>query len=123
MMSKTRFIGDVVTQWLKGAKRLMKLQQKFIFVDENGFQWIAPQGSIIDGASIPRIAWFFIGSPFVGNYRRASVVHDVYCVTKSKPHKEVHKMFYQAMRCDGVNYFKAKAMYFAVKLGGPTWKS
>jgi hypothetical protein len=30
-------------------------------------------------------------------------------------------MFYDAMRLDGVGFFKAKTMYFAVKLGGPKW--
>jgi hypothetical protein len=121
-MNKPRFVGNVITQWLK-VSREMKLQQKFMFIDKNNNEWIAPRESIIDGASIPRVCWFFIGSPFVGNYRRASVIHDVYCITKSKPHKQVHKMFYQAMRCDCVNYFKAQAMYLAVKLGGPKWES
>jgi len=118
---KAHFIGDVITLWLLGASRLMSLEKSFIFVDSKGVSWFVPKGSKIDGASIPRIMWFFIGSPFVGKYRRASVVHDDYCRKKSRPHKEVHKMFYEAMRCDGVNYFKAKAMYYAVKIGGPKW--
>ena len=36
--------------------------------------WTAPAGSVIDGASIPRFFWRVIGSPFIGYYRRASVV-------------------------------------------------
>jgi len=68
-----------------------------------------------------RAFWLFIGSPFVGKYRRASVVHDVYYGTKSEPRKQVDKMFYQAMRVDKVNYFKAKAMYYAVRVGGKRW--
>ncbi len=116
-----RFIGDVKTLWLKGSLRKMELISRVQFIDKQGIEWEAPKGSIIDGASIPRFFWRFIGSPFVGHYRRASVVHDVYCVTKSRPHKQVHKMFYEAMRVDGVGYIKAKVMYIAVRLGGPKW--
>jgi hypothetical protein len=116
---KSEFVGDVVGKWL--TLREMELQQDFVFIDVSGFRWCAPKGAIIDGASRPRLAWAFIGSPFVGEYRRASVVHDVYCQTKAQPHKLVHKMFYDAMRLDGVGFFKAKTMYFAVKLGGPKW--
>jgi len=118
---EAHFIGQVVTKWLVGAFRLMVLVEDFSFIDENGVEWLAPKRSKIDGASIPRFFWLFIGSPFVGKYREASVVHDVYCRTKSRPHKQVHKMFYEAMRVNGVNYFKAKAMYYAVRLGGPRW--
>lgn len=116
-----RFIGAVVTGWVLGSNRLMQLKADFTFIDVNGVEWLAPKGSLIDGASIPRVFWVFIGSPFVGKYREASVVHDVYCKTKSRPHKEVHKMFYNAMRANDVGYIKAKAMYFAVRLGGPKW--
>jgi len=119
--AKAFFSGNVFTSWVSASKRNMRLTKTLTFTDENGIEWKALRNSIIDGASIPRFFWFFIGSPFVGKYRRASVVHDVYCKTKSKPHKQVHKMFYQAMRIDKVNYFKAKTLYYAVKVGGPKW--
>ena len=119
-MFKPEFVGDVVGKWLEHPRQ-MQLEQDFVFIDKTGFRWCATKGSIVDGASIPKIFQTIIGSPFVGMYRRASVVHDVYCQTKSQPHKEVHKMFYNAMRLDGVNYIKAKTMYFAVRLGGPKW--
>ncbi|MGL1956294.1 MAG: DUF1353 domain-containing protein [Colwellia sp.] len=117
---KAKFIGDVVTKWLVFSRK-MQLLKPFLFQDKAGKQWKVKKGAIVDGASIPRLVWSFIGSPFSGKYRRASVIHDVYCQTKSEPHKLVHKMFYQAMRVDKVNYFKAKAMYFAIRIGGPKW--
>lgn len=116
------FIGEVLSRWLPNEKRKIELLAPVIFIDDKNNEWLAPKGSIVDGASIPRIFWLFIGSPFIGKYRRASVVHDVYCVTKSKPHNEVHKMFYDALIVDGVSKFKARLMYRAVKLGGPKWK-
>ncbi|PCH95653.1 MAG: hypothetical protein COB83_08010 [Gammaproteobacteria bacterium] len=118
---KAFFSGNVFTSWLAGGKRKMRLTKTLTFTDKNNKEWKAPRNSIIDGASIPRLFWLFIGSPFVGKYRRASVVHDVYYGTKSEPRKQVDKMFYQAMRVDKVNYFKAKAMYYAVRVGGKRW--
>jgi len=117
---KAKFIGDVFTRWLNGNRK-MQLLKPLLFQDKSGKHWIAKKGAIIDGASIPRFFWRFIGSPFSGKYRRSSVIHDFYYVTKSEPRKQVDKMFYQAMRVDNVNYFKAKAMYFAVRIGGPKW--
>jgi hypothetical protein len=115
------FIGEVFTCWLPREPRKMKLTQDFSFMDKHNVLWTAPAGAIIDGASIPRFFWRVIGSPFFGHYRRASVIHDVYCVSKERPHKQVHRMFYEAIRADGVSKTKAKAMYFALKLGAPRW--
>lgn len=117
-----RFYGEVVTEWIANEPRKMKLREEFSFIDGNGKKWVAPASSVIDGASIPRFFWRVIGSPFFGMFRRSSVIHDVYCVTKSEPYKKVHKMFYDAMIVDGVPKGKAKAMYWAVKVGGPKWQ-
>jgi len=117
------FIGRVITQWLSLESRKMLLTEAFSFVDAHGVIWTAPAGSIIDGASIPRVFWLFIGSPFYGHYRRVSVIHDVYCATKSRPHKQVYRMFYDAIRADGVSKIKAKTMYMALKIGAPRWKN
>lgn len=116
-----KFIGEVKVRWLGNEPRKMQLLEAFQFRDKNEELWDAPINAIIDGASIPKMFWRVIGSPFVGRYRRASVIHDVYCVTKSRPYKQVHKMFYEAMRVDGVSWLKAKTMYYAVKIGGPKW--
>lgn len=116
---KPRFNATVKTEWY--AHRKMRVLNTLIFTDKKAIKWIVPEDSVVDGASIPRFMWRFIGSPFVGKYRRASVVHDLYCVTKSKPHSDVHKMFYEAMICDGVSKVKAKVMYYSVKFGGPKW--
>ncbi len=118
-----RFEGEVQTEWLKhgGTDRQMELLADFKYVDDSGSTWVAPKGHVVDGASIPEMLWTMAGAPFVGDYRRATVLHDVYCDTKSKPHKAVHRMFYEAMLTDGVNGFKAGKMYTAVRLFGPKW--
>ena len=115
------FTNTVKTEWLEGNPRDMRLIEEVIFIDKTEFHWIAPANSIIDGASIPAILWSIIGSPFVGLYRRASVIHDVYCVNKILPHELVHQMFFDAMIEDGVDEAQAQAMYIAVSQFGPKW--
>jgi hypothetical protein len=117
------FNNTVKTEWLEGESRKMRLLETVTFTDSNGKVWTAPKGSIIDGASIPRFFWRVIGSPFVGNYRRATVIHDVYCNTRSEPHEDVHSMFLEGMTCDNVCRLKAGIMYEAVDNHGPKWDS
>ena len=120
MKHKPVFSGDVIVQWLDDG-RTMELLEDFSFVDAKGTSWQAPAGSIVNGASIPRILWPVVGSPFAGRYRRASVLHDVACQKRTRPWKKVHKMFYQAMRADKTQKAKAKQMYKAVRMFGPRW--
>jgi hypothetical protein len=115
-----KFIGDVQTQWLDDGRR-MKLLSSLTYLDPQGERWIAPEGAIVDGASIPQFAWSVIGGPFEGKYRKASVIHDVACVEKRRPWELVHETFYQGMRASGVNETTAKIMYAAVYHFGPRW--
>lgn len=84
------------------------------YTDKVGKIWAVPAGTRIDGASIPPALWTFAGSPFVGNYRRASVIHDCYCDTKTEFSSDVNKMFREAMETDGVGYWEALSKYLAV---------
>lgn len=117
------FVGMVKTVWLKNGDddRDMELIEDFAFIDDSGKEWKAPAGSIINGASIPSGFWSTVGPPYVGDYRRASVVHDVACVVRTEPSEDVHLMFYDAMIADGVGFIKANTMYQAVKRFGPSW--
>jgi len=141
------FIGEVETRWLHPTpeeitaykklvwwrklkanwrglfSRKMQLLKDFSFVDKHGVKWQAKKGDVVDGSSIPRFLWPVIGSPLVGMHRRASVLHDPYCVNKSRPHKQVHQMYFDACRADGVTKTKAKIMHNGIKLAGPKWKN
>ena len=123
-MNVPRFEGQVDARWLRqaGDDRDMRLLNSFAFVDSRGVRWEAPAGRVINGASIPEILWSqVVGTPYIGDYRRASVLHDVACEEKTRPHEEVHRMFYDAMLCDGVSEERALLMYTAVRLFGPKW--
>jgi hypothetical protein len=127
-MTQAYFEGDVRTLWLveeavgdDEADRRMQLLEDFAFVDPNGQRWLAPAGRTIDGASIPRMLWSIAGDPFIGPYRRASVLHDVACDDRTQPSKIVHRMFYDAMIADGASAAQAVEFYAAVRLFGPDW--
>ena len=114
------FIGSVIAEWLDDGRK-MRLTEDFIYIDPSGRRWEAPKGSVIDGASIPCLAWSFIGGPFEGNYRNASVIHDVACIERKLPWQDVHLAFYTAMRAANVDQWKARVMYGAVFHFGPRW--
>jgi hypothetical protein len=115
-----RFEGDVVARWEHDG-RLMTLVEPFAYVDSRQTRWEAAAGAVIDGASIPPAFWSVIGSPFAGEFRNASVVHDVACEERNRPWRAVHRMFYEACRLGGVGAVKAKTMYYAVFHFGPRW--
>ncbi len=125
--SHGRFQNKVKCEWIvqKGPDRNVKLLENFFYIDPSGKQWPAPTGSVVNGASIPWPLWNkWIGPPFVGNYRRASVVHDVACDLREKicaSSQIAHRMFYDACLCGGVGKAKAKVMYWAVRKFGPKW--
>jgi len=114
---------DPVDLRLDPDGRTAKLLADVSYTDSRSVLWLAPKGSIVDGASIPRAFWTFIGGPWEGRYRFASVIHDVACEERKRPWDETAEMFYEAMRCSGVRELKAKTMYYAVYKFGPQWPS
>ncbi len=115
------YSGNVETRW-ENDGRSMTLLNELRYVDPDGVVWIAPAGSVVDGASIPRSLWSFMGGPFEGKYRNASVLHDVAYDQQTRPWQECDRMFYNAMRCSGVSAVEAKTMYFALYRFGRHWK-
>ena len=115
------FNGDPVVRLLRNG-RDMELMQMFQYADPAGVVWMAPRGSVVNGASVPRVLWRIVGSPFVGRYRNASILHDVYCVTQVMPSPQVHRMWYWAMRAGGVGRVRAFVMWLGVRLFGPRFR-
>ena len=115
------YTGLPVTQWNSDG-RTMTLMQEVRYTDPNGTVWVAPVGSVVDGASIPRSLWSFMGGPFEGKYRNASILHDVSYDQRNRPPSECDRMFYNAMRCSGVSAVEAKTMYYALLRFGDHWK-
>lgn len=129
-----QFVGDVQCKWLdidnseakdNNPERKVQLTNNFAYQDPDGHLWSVPKQAIVDGASIPKLFWKLVGSPYVGNYRRASVIHDYFCCIlggHQKTAKEVHRMFYFACRAGRVSPLKAAIMYWAIHWFGPHWE-
>jgi hypothetical protein len=120
---QARFVGKVVVEWLDDPfVPTLQLREDFGFQDQDGKLWLAPRGQVLDGASIPLAFRDMIGMPFVGDYRRASVVYDYYCHVMSEPWRDVHRMFYYASLTEGVGEVNAKVMYAALYAAGLRWE-
>jgi len=114
-----RFEGKLITEALDDGRNL-RVVKPFAYVDANGAKWKVPEGTETDGASVPRFFWSLY-PPFTGKYRKAVVVHDVYCQTRDTAWEAVHRMFFDAMLAAGVDQITAKTMYGAVYAFGPRW--
>jgi len=129
------FSGYPETKWVsnhqfeddgdRNPNQDMTLLKEFYFIDKEDKKWTVPEGSYLNGATIPRALWSRIGSPFVGKYRRASVVHDYFVGEGPNPdveiviRKDADKMFYEACLFDNCSKSFAAVLFVGVCLG--TW--
>jgi hypothetical protein len=108
-----KFVGDADLR-LNTDGATATLLKDFCFWDGHEV-WIAPKDLITDGASIPRLLWGPVGSPFTGPYRRAAILHDAYYADHRKhSFEQVNLMFYLGMIADGDSPRHAKFMYAGV---------
>jgi hypothetical protein len=119
--------GDPKVTMLPDGRR-MRLDRELAYTDPSGRVWTVPAGYIYDGATIPRSLWSVVGGPFEGRYRTAALFHDIECEKGHwgiclVPSAEVHRMFYNAMRCSGVSEEQADLMWTAVDRYGPKWEA
>lgn len=106
-----------------------RLSEPLQFIDGEGRQWLAPEETLTDGASIPAVFVPIIGFPREPEFANAAALHDAYCgignetgpVYHAKTWQEVHRLLYDALVASGTDPTKAKIMFAAVWLGGPRW--
>jgi len=133
-MNHGEFSGDPAAVWLAAdgtEDRDMELLEKFYFKDPSGKKWVASKGDVVNGASIPRVLWTLIGSPYTGDYRRASIVHDVACGEAGddkKKRRAADRMFFHACRAGGCSVWQATLLYIGVRVGAaapdvPSWQA
>ena len=110
--------GVVSTDWVTDDPRKMVVTSRLTYTDPYHLTWIVRPGQEINGAST---GWFLrrLFPAYVGRYRRATVFHDTACEAKLQPSWKVHRMFFAAMRYDGVWAWKAWVMWAAVRTFGP----
>jgi hypothetical protein len=112
------FSDNPQTEWITNPDepdRDMKLLRNFSYTDPQGKIWMAPAGSTINGASIPRPLWSTVGSPYTDDYRNATIVHDIAVSEGSR--KAADKMFYYACLAGGCHKPQARLLYLGVRIG------
>ncbi|APZ55116.1 DUF1353 domain-containing protein [Salipiger abyssi] len=113
----------------KRPYRFFPLAEPLRFTDARSKTWIAPPGTLTDGASIPEIFVAIVGQPTAPEYVNAAAIHDAYCGVGNEGGanyhngrwEDVHRMFYDALVASGTPDQRAKIMFAAVWLGGPRW--
>ena len=98
----------------------MKLEEVFEYTDPDGITWSVPSDFVVDGASIPKALWALVGSPYTGDYRRASIVHDKACndaVGNRDLRRAADRMFFSACLAGGCSVDEATTLYLGVRFG------
>jgi hypothetical protein len=117
-MANGSFSGNPKTEWLGDqGGRFMRLIETFWYLDPHGRRWDAPAGCVTDGATIPRTLWSSLGSPFTGNYRLASILHDSALQNPAIVRIDADNMFYFACLAGGCTLQESKLFYAGVRLG------
>lgn len=85
-----------------------------------------PFGFESDGASVPQILWNLY--PPFGKYLEAAIIHDWFCVlgedgTSPISSQDAARLFLEVMKVMGIGKWKRTNMYWAVRLGGPSFKA
>lgn len=82
--------------------------------------WVVPMGFQTDGASIPRLFWFLVGSPFTPEVIEGATLHDYLYSTPDADttRREADDVFHSFMRQRGVGRLRARLMWLAVRLFG-----
>jgi Protein of unknown function (DUF1353) len=125
------------TEWLThdAPDRRMRMLERFVFRDRTtNTDWETPKDYCIDGASIPSPLWGLVGSPFVGDYRRATIVHDKACDDANRSPRRhsarlaADKMFFRACIVGGCTVRQSILLYIGVRIGAYTpfvvsWKT
>ena len=112
----------IVTPMLDGRKwKLFRSFAYHIGSKYSGNKITVPAGFITDFASVPWILWTFL--PSWGKYGKAAVVHDYLYQTHNQTRFMADAIFYEAMVVGGTAKWKAKMMYYGVRLfGWLAWK-
>ncbi|MEM1358205.1 MAG: DUF1353 domain-containing protein [Bacteroidota bacterium] len=107
------------------------VDEELRFIDSMGTAWIAPKGTLTDGATVPRLALWLGEERFTPYLLKAAVIHDAYCSGENanrardqyrrRPWREVHRMFHEALVADGTPALEAKVLFAAIWISGPRW--
>lgn len=101
----------------------VQLDKDWYFHIDGRMVWI-PAGYVCDGASIPRLFWSIVGSPFDPINVVGAWAHDYIYLTHLTDRNTADEVAFQIWRQAGMTLRKARVMWFAVnKFAGFAWKN
>lgn len=114
------FKSNLIVRRIIGIKNTWQLKETLIWKDEKFVR--VPKNFIFDFASVP--LFFQRVFPKSGaRYDRASCLHDWLYATELYSREKCDEIFYKAMKADKVPKWKAKIMFYAVRIfGGLVWR-
>ncbi len=117
-------VNDIPAKYFNGRYSILK--DSLAYVDKNGRRYLAQEGMITDGASIPRVLWDTVGSPYASKYLPAYILHDHLCQhARDIPDKEMRKrlrkgadkLLREMMDYLGAGWVKRSVVYRGVGIG------
>lgn len=93
-----------------------ELAHDLLYIDDDGEEWLIPQGQRTDMASTPRGLWPWF--PPFGTYSKAAVVHDCLYRSHRATRREADAIFYRAMIACGTARWRARVMWWGVRCFG-----
>lgn len=110
------FLTKLEGEWID--KNHFKLTAPFEYYRTGNKEkkYIVPSGFITDFASIPKVFQWLISK--FGKYDKAAVLHDYLYFTGCETRKESDIIFFEAMIVLLVKWWKRRAIYRGVRVGG-----
>lgn len=117
------FKSDLLIKRIIGVKNCWETTDALVYSDNERGLITVKKGFIFDFASVPEWLGILTGFNRTGaRYDRASCLHDWLYASKQFDRKTADTIFYEAMLSDKVAKWRAKIMYYAVRLfGGFYW--
>jgi hypothetical protein len=99
----------------------IELVADYCFAVDGKLYWV-PAGYEINGASIPRLFWSIIGSPFDPEKIPAAFAHDALYLTHAFTRSEADEVLFQLLLQAGSRLRTARTMWAAVRMfAGFAW--
>jgi len=87
----------------------------------HGMEVTVPKGYLTDGASIPRFAWYFVGSPFEPRHMLGAIIHDWLYSQRIADQKVADAVFLQILKEQGKRPVPALVMWLTLRIFGWMW--
>ena len=109
--------GDVLLEFLDDGENAV-VKGGYVLVAPDGTEYPVHDGTVTDGASIPRALWSIVGSPFTGRYRDVAPWHDQEYKRKGSNEAAANRILRDASIGLGCPRVLAWALFLGVSVGG-----